>query len=94
MKTYGAFKAAVRDMPNALIGTTCDDTAAIECQARRDCENPMAILRDLVRTELDLIEEGETDYGPQQRRWILFSLLRPERYRWCTTCHRNERLAI
>lgn len=70
MKTYATLKAALRDMPNCLIGTSCDDVVGIEGDSRRDCENPLALLRDLVRTELDLIEEGETDYGPQQKKWI------------------------
>jgi hypothetical protein len=48
MKTYSTFRAAVRDMPNALADGPCGDVVGIETQARRDCENPMAILRDMV----------------------------------------------
>lgn len=69
MKTYSTFKSAVRDMPNCLADTACGDVVGIETQARRDCENPIAILRDLVRVELDIYDEGESDLGPQQARW-------------------------
>ena len=70
MRTYKTLKAAVKDMPNCLRGSSCDDSLAIEIQGRRDAENPLAILRDLVRAELDLIDEGETDYGRSQKVWI------------------------
>jgi hypothetical protein len=70
MRTYRKLTAAIADMPSCLVGGNCDDAVAIEAQAKRDAENPLAILRDLVRTELDLIDEGEANYGPQQKRWI------------------------
>lgn len=58
-KTYKTLAAAFRDMPACI--STCDDPVGIEIEARRNRENPLAILRDLVRTELDLIEEGEIE---------------------------------
>ena len=63
-------RAAIKDMPNCLRGSRCDDSVAIDIQARRDAEPPLTILRDLVRTELDLIHEGEVSYEPMQQTWI------------------------
>ena len=70
MKTYKTLKAAIRDMPNCLTGSSCGDAKAIAMQSHRDAENPLAILRDLVRTELDLIDEEKVNYGPEQKKWI------------------------
>ena len=70
MRTYKTLKAAIKDMPSCLTGSHCGDALAIAMQARRDAENPLAILRDLVRTELDLIDEAEVDYGREQKKWI------------------------
>lgn len=70
MRTYRTLRSALMDMPSCLTSGLCDDEVGIAAQAKRDAENPLAILRDLVKIEIDLIEEGEADYGPQQRRWI------------------------
>jgi len=70
MKTYVSFRQAIEDMPKCLVGSSCDDDTAIASQAARDAENPLHILRDLVRVELDLIEEGEAEYNMPQRRMI------------------------
>ena len=63
MKTYKTLGAAIKGMPSCLSGSRCDDSLAIEMQGRRDAENPLAILRDLVRIELDLIHEGKFTTG-------------------------------
>lgn len=70
MKTYGSFKAAIGDMPKCLVGSSCDDSVGIETEAKANAENPLHILRDLVRTEIDLIEEGEAEYNQPQQRII------------------------
>jgi hypothetical protein len=46
---------AVRYCPASI---DCD-VVGIKVQAKRDCENPLAIWRDMVRVEIDLVEEGE-----------------------------------
>jgi uncharacterized protein YlaI len=68
VRTYKTYAAAVKDMPTCC---AVDDVSGIEAQAERDCESPIALLRDMVRTELDLIDEGEEaagDYNARQRR--------------------------
>ena len=57
-KIFKDFDQAYKAMPACLIGA-CDDYVGITTEARRDNEDPMALLRNLVSTELDLIDEGE-----------------------------------
>ena len=59
MNVFKDYEQAKRRFPKCLIGSGADDFTAIEAEAQHFGEPPMAILRGLVRTELDLIEEGQ-----------------------------------
>ena len=56
------FIRVAKKMPRCLSDTSCGDLMGIESEAERNCENPIHILRDLVQSELDLIDEREVDY--------------------------------
>lgn len=63
---YKTLDDAVKKCPSSV---DCD-VVGIKSQAKQDCENPLAIWRDLVRTELDLIAEGEVKVTDKQKKAI------------------------
>ena len=70
MKTYASLREAFAHLPICLIGSSVDDESGIAAEAGRNAENPLAILRDLVQVELDLIAEGEVAYLKKDTRAI------------------------
>ena len=56
MSLFGNYNQAVKAMPRCLVGEIDDDAIALEATANAD--PPLAVLRDLVRVECDLIDEG------------------------------------